>query len=1044
MNANKLYISTCRLVLEADPENDASWSDLSSLLPSLRLALECTACGNILMDPYSPTHEICQHHVCRSCLGAKKKALKPMCSWCKDYDVYSENKQMKLILQCFKKLCQLLKISPIYRKLVDVVRHGGPSDLLDIVSEALNENEALNDSENKLDHLQNKYGRPGDIVQTNHSDPIDPKVEVKIDVDCVDHLIIDPIDNIDDDSNPSTNGEIRTISEDDLGLVPIFKNDNNADLLEDAPVLSPIAEHIEPSENENAPLLSPVPEVRSSNPSSIDYLGNESTDIHINESNKALSASSTCETDLNSDNSSLSSVSSSLEISPALPTQEESSQEAIQDQFREYNLANSLSSESVLEFQGTDLIGATDVNVLESLDETSYSDLADINLSACPLSAIGEENSKDNVISSISDSVLSLPSSVSNVNNHIVVSESSLFCQPLLSPKVEVHDEVDSCITSVTSLPSTADSKPNSRLSENSFSTVNNIIGINLSESNIFSSDALDTLVNRSSSDNILPLSSVNSIISQSINVPSQMQVSFCKTEPSSNFITSHVNSHVISPHMSVSSNRNINFSPVHNSSTSINQALSPALVETSMSCSSLQNSVLSSDIVQQPITSHHLIHKQSSSTQIIQKSLHPQHLSQSSVQPCQLTGTANVIVNHPSSGDLMVISPPQQSLQQQAHIIQSHPCVSTQNIETSIAQQHKIACSTNLSTSNISNASPSITPANSLSSNFLNILSPGAIFQSTNLTSKLSNKETQIKTAPVLSNGSSMYSVMFSEEDSTKITIKRTPPDNKPYISNITATGLKSPNNQIRHDQVRNITIANACMNQNQNILKRPPKPKAKPKPKPKRKGCRCGNATPSPGKLTCCGQRCPCYVEAKACIDCRCKGCRNPHRPGGKKVRPVIPHQANIQIHQIQPVLNRTVPTSLPKSSGVPATPVTMNIHPFQHHSNIQTPGNQCATSSAPQTFRTFQTIHAVKTVPGLNSVQGLIGSNQVFNVKDCILDNKFSSSISQDSVVPVTNIISMKPIKVRLDSIPSNVLRNDKFSPSGDSDSEIDINM
>lgn len=51
-------------------------------------------------------------------------------------------------------------------------------------------------------------------------------------------------------------------------------------------------------------------------------------------------------------------------------------------------------------------------------------------------------------------------------------------------------------------------------------------------------------------------------------------------------------------------------------------------------------------------------------------------------------------------------------------------------------------------------------------------------------------------------------------------------------------------------------------------------------------RRGCRCGNATPTPGKLTCCGQRCPCYVESKACIDCKCRGCRNPHTPDGNKV--------------------------------------------------------------------------------------------------------------------------------------------------------------
>lgn len=54
-------------------------------------------------------------------------------------------------------------------------------------------------------------------------------------------------------------------------------------------------------------------------------------------------------------------------------------------------------------------------------------------------------------------------------------------------------------------------------------------------------------------------------------------------------------------------------------------------------------------------------------------------------------------------------------------------------------------------------------------------------------------------------------------------------------------------------------------------------------------RRGCRCGNATAMPGKLTCCGQRCPCYVDGKACLECRCRGCRNPHAPDGSKV---IPH--------------------------------------------------------------------------------------------------------------------------------------------------------
>ena len=48
---------------------------------------------------------------------------------------------------------------------------------------------------------------------------------------------------------------------------------------------------------------------------------------------------------------------------------------------------------------------------------------------------------------------------------------------------------------------------------------------------------------------------------------------------------------------------------------------------------------------------------------------------------------------------------------------------------------------------------------------------------------------------------------------------------------------------------------------------------PSAAAKAKAKKAGCRCGNATLCPGKLTCCGQRCPCYVDALPCIDCKCK---------------------------------------------------------------------------------------------------------------------------------------------------------------------------
>merc|ERR1719433_2131822 len=62
-------------------------------------------------------------------------------------------------------------------------------------------------------------------------------------------------------------------------------------------------------------------------------------------------------------------------------------------------------------------------------------------------------------------------------------------------------------------------------------------------------------------------------------------------------------------------------------------------------------------------------------------------------------------------------------------------------------------------------------------------------------------------------------------------------------------------------------------------------------------KKGCRCGNATATPGKLTCGGQRCPCYVSSKSCLECKCKGCRNPHQANGIKV--IRPH---LQVKTLQ----------------------------------------------------------------------------------------------------------------------------------------------
>lgn len=142
MNATSLYVSTCRLVLQADIEDTSSWTDLYRLVPYLRQSLSCTVCGNLLIEPYTPTETNCQHHVCRSCKGGRKK-LKPSCSWCKNYDKYVENVQLRILLQCYKKLCEYVTSTSIYRSLlVSAATAGsngnnaaGTSSLMDLIQE---------------------------------------------------------------------------------------------------------------------------------------------------------------------------------------------------------------------------------------------------------------------------------------------------------------------------------------------------------------------------------------------------------------------------------------------------------------------------------------------------------------------------------------------------------------------------------------------------------------------------------------------------------------------------------------------------------------------------------------------------------------------------------------------------------------------------------------------------------------------------------------------------------------------------------------------
>lgn len=104
MHATDFYASTCRCVMQSDPNDPQTLMELRRLLPCLRQALGCYVCFNLLKDPMGPDHNVCRHSVCHSCLGGKMR-LKPSCSWCKDHWEFVPNPLLKVLVTCFKKLC---------------------------------------------------------------------------------------------------------------------------------------------------------------------------------------------------------------------------------------------------------------------------------------------------------------------------------------------------------------------------------------------------------------------------------------------------------------------------------------------------------------------------------------------------------------------------------------------------------------------------------------------------------------------------------------------------------------------------------------------------------------------------------------------------------------------------------------------------------------------------------------------------------------------------------------------------------------------------
>ena len=102
-------------------------------LPILRNSLSCTVCSSLLVEPHTPEETDCEHHVCKGCKGGTK-VMKPACSWCKDYSKYSENVQLRILIQNYKKLCGLIKITRLWGQIEKQGEQG--RQIMNIVKES--------------------------------------------------------------------------------------------------------------------------------------------------------------------------------------------------------------------------------------------------------------------------------------------------------------------------------------------------------------------------------------------------------------------------------------------------------------------------------------------------------------------------------------------------------------------------------------------------------------------------------------------------------------------------------------------------------------------------------------------------------------------------------------------------------------------------------------------------------------------------------------------------------------------------------------------
>ncbi|XP_028293608.1 E3 ubiquitin-protein ligase MSL2a [Gouania willdenowi] len=144
VNATALYVSASRAVLQCDPRQPHTMAEMYKLLPFFRQSLSCLVCGKLLQEPTSTAHPECHHYVCLGCKGQKMR-VRLSCTRCKDYSGFLENKQLSLLVQCYKKLCLYVIHSPLLQA---VSSHAaGSPDVLTLLEEVLTSQEEEEEEE---------------------------------------------------------------------------------------------------------------------------------------------------------------------------------------------------------------------------------------------------------------------------------------------------------------------------------------------------------------------------------------------------------------------------------------------------------------------------------------------------------------------------------------------------------------------------------------------------------------------------------------------------------------------------------------------------------------------------------------------------------------------------------------------------------------------------------------------------------------------------------------------------------------------------------